>query len=187
MVHSVAYSLLLLNTDLHVAELASHMSRGQFVRNTLFAITESVRPSSPSVAPNVAARASTPELSSPRGDDASSRKSGETSDNAPSTLRMHSKRSGSIHSWKSISREGLGGMAGNASTPALTTTAYSPTSPALQQDRPQPQLQQTFSRNSAHGSVNYGRTWEHDMETVLKVRATCSSSLAVSDPNYVGQ
>ena len=36
--HAVAYSLLLLNTDLHVAEISSHMSRTQFVRNTMSAV-----------------------------------------------------------------------------------------------------------------------------------------------------
>lgn len=171
-VHSVSYSLLLLNTDLHVAELASHMSRTQFVRNTLFAITEANRPTSPSVSPNGGARASTPDLPSQnhRGDDASSRKSGETSD-GPSTLRMRSKRSGSIHSWKSISKEALGGVLGNASTPALTTsTSQAPTSPSINEPK------NTFSRNSVHmGSVNYGRSWEHEMETLLKVRVQCAS------------
>ncbi|KAK4054533.1 hypothetical protein OIV83_001027 [Microbotryomycetes sp. JL201] len=37
-VHAVAYSLLLLNTDLHVVDSASRMSRQQFVRNTLSAV-----------------------------------------------------------------------------------------------------------------------------------------------------
>lgn len=34
-VHTICYSLLLLNTDLHMADLDSRMSRGQFVKNTL--------------------------------------------------------------------------------------------------------------------------------------------------------
>jgi hypothetical protein len=43
-VHAVAYSLLLLNTDLHVADLAVRMSRSQFVRNTLSAIQMQLQP-----------------------------------------------------------------------------------------------------------------------------------------------
>ena len=39
-VHSVAFSLLLLNTDLHVADTHEHMKRTQFVRNTLAALAE---------------------------------------------------------------------------------------------------------------------------------------------------
>ena len=45
--HAVAYSLLLLNTDLHVADLATRMSRNQFVRNTVTAIQMQIQPTSP--------------------------------------------------------------------------------------------------------------------------------------------
>uniref|UniRef100_V5E843 SEC7 domain-containing protein n=2 Tax=Kalmanozyma brasiliensis (strain GHG001) TaxID=1365824 RepID=V5E843_KALBG len=40
-IHSVVFSILLLNTDLHIAELQERMTRQQFVRNTLGAIAES--------------------------------------------------------------------------------------------------------------------------------------------------
>ncbi len=144
-VHSVSYSLLLLNTDLHVAELASHMSKTQFVKNTLFAITEAMSPTSPTQNPT--ARSSTPDLFD------SSRQSGEASDHAPSTVRMRSKRSGSITSWKS-DRETVGGVHGNASTPALVSS-------------PGDQFRTLAFRNGGHP---HGRAWEHDMEHMLKVR-----------------
>ena len=35
MVHTVCYSILLLNTDLHIADIESRMTRSQFVKNTL--------------------------------------------------------------------------------------------------------------------------------------------------------
>ncbi|KAF2144516.1 uncharacterized protein K452DRAFT_143193 [Aplosporella prunicola CBS 121167] len=38
-VHTMCYSLLLLNTDLHMADIESKMTRGQFVKNTLPTIT----------------------------------------------------------------------------------------------------------------------------------------------------
>jgi hypothetical protein len=34
-VHTIAFSILMLNTDLHLAELEQHMTRSQFVKNTL--------------------------------------------------------------------------------------------------------------------------------------------------------
>ncbi|KAH7335903.1 hypothetical protein B0J17DRAFT_719566 [Rhizoctonia solani] len=42
-VHAISYSLLLLNTDLHIAELSSHMSKNQFVRNTWAVIQDQIR------------------------------------------------------------------------------------------------------------------------------------------------
>ncbi|KAG8754708.1 hypothetical protein FRC12_011107 [Ceratobasidium sp. 428] len=42
-VHAISYSLLLLNTDLHIAELSSHMSKTQFVRNTWAVIQDQIR------------------------------------------------------------------------------------------------------------------------------------------------
>jgi hypothetical protein len=38
-VHTICYSILLLNTDLHLAEIESRMTRSQFVRNTLPTVT----------------------------------------------------------------------------------------------------------------------------------------------------
>ncbi|KAF1946479.1 hypothetical protein EJ02DRAFT_508706 [Clathrospora elynae] len=38
-VHTICYSILLLNTDLHVADIESRMTRSQFVRNTLPTVT----------------------------------------------------------------------------------------------------------------------------------------------------
>ncbi|KAG8952930.1 hypothetical protein FRC04_003381 [Tulasnella sp. 424] len=164
-VHSVAYSLLLLNTDLHIADIASHMSRGQFVRNTLFAITESARSSSPTSAAhpslNPAARASTPDLPS-HSEEVSRRQSGETSD--PTTLRMRSKRSGSITSWKSGSREAVGGMLGNASTPALlSSSAVNQPNGASSNDASKPS-----TPIAARGPPVFSRSWEIEMENLLK-------------------
>ena len=39
MVHTICYSILLLNTDLHMADIESRMTRSQFVRNTLPTVT----------------------------------------------------------------------------------------------------------------------------------------------------
>ncbi|BFZ59061.1 hypothetical protein YB2330_000063 [Saitoella coloradoensis] len=44
-VHAIAYSLLLLNTDLHVADLSStqHMNRAQFTKNTISAVRAQIK------------------------------------------------------------------------------------------------------------------------------------------------
>ena len=39
-IHSVVFSLLLLNTDLHVADIQDRMTRTQFIRNTMAAVSE---------------------------------------------------------------------------------------------------------------------------------------------------
>ena len=95
MVHAVAYSLLLLNTDLHVAKLSQKMSRSQFVRNTLSAIQIQLRTYSG------VARSSTPELMP---DDGSSVRL-ENNDMAASTIRSRPTRSGSVASWNSTGKE----------------------------------------------------------------------------------
>lgn len=156
-VHSVAYSMLLLNTDLHIADIASHMSRGQFVRNTLFAITESAPTASAHPSLNPAARASTPDLPS-HSEEANRQQSGDSSD--PTTLRMRSKRSGSITSWKSGSREAVGGMLGNASTPALISSPANGAAPSNDPSRPH--------TASVRGPPVFSRSWELEMENLLK-------------------
>ncbi|GAA5975532.1 hypothetical protein JCM11641_004297 [Rhodosporidiobolus odoratus] len=49
-VHAVSYSLLLLNTDLHVVDTTSRMTRQQFIRNTVEAIKSQTGDSSENVA-----------------------------------------------------------------------------------------------------------------------------------------
>ncbi|KAE8441415.1 hypothetical protein EG329_004971 [Mollisiaceae sp. DMI_Dod_QoI] len=46
-VHTVCYSLLLLNTDLHLADIEQKMTRSQFVKNTMPTIRKSVADSAP--------------------------------------------------------------------------------------------------------------------------------------------
>ncbi|KAG8907445.1 hypothetical protein FRB99_004240 [Tulasnella sp. 403] len=186
-VHSVAYSLLLLNTDLHIAELTSHMSRPQFVRNTLGVINDQVRPSSPTASrpsPYHSARASTPDLPTQAEGTDLPRQSGELSD-APSTLKMRSKRSGSISSWKSGSREALGVILGNMSTPTLA----SPTAPGQNGastgdlDPPRSASQKSVPPST---SIVYGRAWEHDMETLLKEMYNAVKAQQILQPTTPG-
>lgn len=153
-VHAVSYSLLLLNTDLHVAELAQRMSRAQFVRNTLTAIQMQIRP-------NGVDRSSTPELT--HDDGSSIRNLGSDGSDAGAGALRRGQRSSSVTSWNSISREFV-------NTPA--TTPNSGTS--------QTQLNESVTsvhdpkvKNASVPSIVYGRNFDTDMENLLKVWSLC--------------
>ena len=80
-VHTVTGAMLMLNTDLHIADLTKHMSRADFVRNSMRAIQESVP---------LTDRGSTPDLVR---DDSSSSKFGQDSNASvtPSSSSMRAK------------------------------------------------------------------------------------------------
>jgi PH/SEC7 domain-containing protein len=138
-VHQVAYSLLLLNTDLHVAELATRMSRSQFVKNTLATLQmQNLRPRHQS--------------SIDLNQDEDVFQSASVNDGLQTITRK--TRSDSITSWNSISRDlpassqvSVGGSArlSNGSTPSI----------------------QTFPPDNKSPIV-YNRGWENDMEQLLK-------------------
>ena len=153
MVHAVSYSLLLLNTDLHVAELSTRMSRSQFVRNTLTAIQMQLQPTT-------ARPLSVSDLTY---DDCGITQSTgfEGADVSP-----RSKRSDSITSWNSISRETL------TSSPAPNTVGHGPPS-GRPSNGSTPSVHvphgQDLKTNGFSPPPAYGRTWEIEMEGLLKV------------------
>lgn len=165
-VHAVSYSLLLLNTDLHVADLSTRMSRNQFIKNTLTAIQTQLQPVS-------IARLSTSDLTY---DDCSSIR-GVGSEETEKGFRK--KRSDSITSWNSVSRE------------VIMST---PTSPGGGQGLPlgahlpngsTPSVQ--VSNSHDYGSSNqfthvYGRAWENDMENLLKEMYNAIKSQQILQP-----
>lgn len=177
-VHAVSYSLLLLNTDLHVAELSSHMSRTQFVRNTMSVVMPQRKQS--------VAESDAPPPPAPAGNDSvveDSRASG--SDAGDTGPRPHSKRSGSMQSWKSISRDVLvpgaplvstptstGGV--NGSSSSLAGTASEQATPTIGQDTPSSQ------------SLLSGRNWEMEVETVLKEMYNAIKSQQILQPTTNG-
>ena len=153
-VHAVTYSLLLLNTDLHVADITSRMSRSQFVRNTMRAIQ---------MQPHPTRCASTADLDL---DDTSSGP-GTNSDGTETPSVTRSKRSGSIASWNSISRDTFvsSGAMSSAGLSAVQRSLNSSTtsfqhSPGVE------------SKPLSTGSLQvvYDRSWEVEMEALLKVR-----------------
>lgn len=147
LVHAVSYSLLLLNTDLHVADLATRMSRSQFVKNTLTAIQTQIQPST---FPTQKSFSDLTETSSVR----------VNSENHSTTdSPMRSKRSDSITSWNSV-REGI--LISSASAPAPQMS-----SPGHHANDSTPSI--SASARESQKLPAYGRTWEIDMENLLKV------------------
>ena len=133
----MAYSLLLLNTDLHVAELSTRMSRNQFVRNTLSAIQMQVHPNG-----------------SNSDFDSSSGRQG--SDHTGGTPGKRIKRSDSMTSWSSLSRDGVPGL-----SQTLSPQVNDSTSSFLAVSNDQ--------KENGGATVLYDRNWENDMEAMLKV------------------
>ena len=191
-VHAVAYSVLLLNTDLHVAELASRMSKNQFVRNTMTAIQMQLQPSG---------MASSTDLSY---DDWSSVRAGSEGGEGPgNTVRARAKRSDSITSWNSVTREALVPSSGTlvnssgqltlASDPAGSSSAnHSSVSVGASSNQEGKQSQDTNpppaaasasapAAMSSSGPVSsstilYDRNWEGEMEALLKVGLSRAAS-----------
>lgn len=150
-VHAVTYSLLLLNTDLHVADITSRMSRSQFVRNTMTAIQMQLHPTR---------YGSTTDLDL---DDASSGP-GTNSDGTETQSVPRSKRSGSIASWNSVSKDTF------MSSGALSPAVLSMTQPSLNSSTTSFHHSPGVESKSLSGQVVYDRNWEVEMEGLLKVR-----------------
>ncbi|KAG1870198.1 hypothetical protein DFJ58DRAFT_653231 [Suillus subalutaceus] len=136
-IHAVVYSILLLNTDLHIADIANRMSRSQFVRNTMMAIQSQSHPSQYGSSPDLNDDNSSGPLTA--------------SDGTETQSLARSKRSGSIASWNSISKDTF-----FASAPP--SSAVSTTQPSL-----------NSSTTTAPSTATFDRSWEIDMENLLKV------------------
>ena len=143
-VHAVAYSLLLLNTDLHVAELSTRMSRNQFVRNTLSAIQMQVHPNG----------------SSSDFDSSSGRQGSDHMGGTPKRV----KRSDSMTSWSSLSRETVPGLSQSLSPQVNESTA---SFLAINNDQ----------KENSSATTLYDRNWENEMEAMLKVSQRTVRSL----------
>ncbi|KAH7923717.1 hypothetical protein BV22DRAFT_1196481 [Leucogyrophana mollusca] len=163
-VHSVTYSLLLLNTDLHVADIATRMSRSQFVRNTMAAIQMQLQPNM---------FASSTDLNH----DDNSSGPGTGSEGTETMSLARSKRSGSITSWNSISKETF------MSSPGVSY-AGSTVQPSLNSSTTSVQLSSGQESKSSTGpsSVTYDRNWEIDMENLLKEMYNAVKSQQILQP-----
>ena len=98
------------------------------------------------------------EVASPRPMDASE---------GTNTMRMKSKRSGSIQSWKSISRDMLPGLNGLADS--ASSLAPQQSDRTMSENTQASSTSQSFTSSMA-SSIH--RNWELEMESLLKVCST---------------
>jgi hypothetical protein len=186
-VHQVVYSLLLLNTDLHVADLAYHMTRQQFVNNTMSTLITPSRTSSSAPTPARSpspTRPDNPELSRKSSIDPINNNSNNNNNTGTGTsldksgppisiqnINLRVKRSGSMTSWKgSPAREPPSSGLGNQVFPSGTATETS----SLNGSTVSVHDPMGRKHSTANGSVSSlpivgQKAWEGDIENYLKV------------------
>ncbi|KAI6000564.1 hypothetical protein EDD15DRAFT_2159814 [Pisolithus albus] len=153
-VHAITYSLLLLNTDLHVADIPNRMSRSQFLRNTMATILQSNR------------HGSSIELDPE--DDSSSPVGSEGTETQSLT---RSKRSGSNASWNSVSKDTFASTGATSST--LSATQHSQNNSAMSSQHPS-----VNEPKSPNAHAIFDRSWETEMESLLKGVSSVAAFLA---------
>ncbi|KZT10625.1 uncharacterized protein LAESUDRAFT_720978 [Laetiporus sulphureus 93-53] len=172
-VHAVTYSLLLLNTDLHVADLAQRMSRGQFVRNTLATIMQPDNSNS--------------DLSY---DDWTSFRAGSESDIGGATVRGRAKRSDSIISWNSVTTRDGGVVASptadhpprRPSSVSDGVTQHHGNGSAVSVAFSARQESKAPERDAPPSAVVHGRNWENEIESLLKDMYNAVKSQQILQP-----
>ncbi|KIM21922.1 hypothetical protein M408DRAFT_29167 [Serendipita vermifera MAFF 305830] len=180
-VHQVVYSLLLLNTDLHVADLAHHMTKQQFISNTLSTLLAPSRASSSAATP---ARSGSPvqdaELRRKQSLDPVTTPTVNVSDKPgpPISIQNSSirvKRSGSVNSWKgSLSREATKESINSGSSPSVPLTSPSGTltensslNGSTVSFHESTGRKHTSGQNSVT-SLHLQKAWESEVEAYLK-------------------
>lgn len=184
----MTYSLMLLNTDLHVAEISSKMSKNQFIKNTInvvFAERRTKDIDSPLSLP--AAATSTTTLGSDDGDlgvdldDDSTRASGSTQGNTgkiyPGLQRK--KRSGSLTSWRNVIQNPSGSQ---SALQFDTQSLDSPEASRVSLNLPPSSFESPARRGSRDAlSTSSGRrNWELEVENLLKVRLFLTSNIYIT-------
>ncbi|KAG1869818.1 hypothetical protein C8R48DRAFT_791069 [Suillus tomentosus] len=159
-VHAVVYSILLLNTDLHIADIANRMSRNQFVRNTIMAIQTQTHPSRYGSSPDLNDDNTSGPLTA--------------SDGTETQSLARSKRSGSIASWNSISKDTFfASSAVSTAQPSLNSSTTSFHHSSGPESKPP---------STAPSTVAFDRNWEMDMENLLKEMYTSVKSQQILQP-----
>lgn len=155
-VHTVTGAMLMLNTDLHIADLSKHMSRADFVRNAMRAIQESM--------PD---RTSTPDLVR---DGSSSRYGSMASVISPTSTAT---------SPPPVPPAGLGTV--RAKPPVTLPTQRSASAPVVGSPIPaqrvvsevaMPSNPESRASSITVSSFSYTKSWELEAENALKVRQT---------------
>ena len=143
-VHTVTGAMLMLNTDLHIAELDKHMSRLDFVRNSIRAIQESMP---------LPDRGSTPDLIS---DDGTNTKVGFGSN-------YSAVKHSTVNDFPKTPLVPLNAPR-SASAPVYTLPR-----PYVREDRQTTANTSARASSMSINSFNYSKAWEVEAETALKV------------------
>ena len=168
-VHIVAYTLLLLNTDLHVVDSSSRMTRNQFVKNTMTAITAQHRIDSYASTTNAStSRTSFVDTSSIMEEPTSYTNGIQGNDETDrwhnGDVRNRGQRSGSVASHRSLPRENQATI----STPNLHNT--SPTKNlSLTSGYFSTKSRKTGSLSNISSYAANNRSKEAELESLLKV------------------
>lgn len=167
---------MLLNTDLHIAEISTRMSRSQFVKNTLGVVISQMKTGTESPLSIPAAAISTTSFDDD--EDGTLEATGPVAPSSPSMkphpLRHHPKnRSGSLGSWRSIMQNAAGSQSaiqlgdgpGSTESPEASRVSLNlPPGGGAYFDSPE----RRTSREAIAGSGTK-KLWESEMENLLKV------------------
>ncbi|KAK5801674.1 hypothetical protein F5H01DRAFT_284071 [Linnemannia elongata] len=146
-VHAITYSILLLNTDLHIVQQSSKMSKSAFIKNTLHVVQQSDHDRSEDISSSSSQSVMSVDpvgLGLPRSLTA------ETS-LEPISPTGSKRRTPSVKSWKSGNSQQSTGLVGSS-----ISTNTQPYNSKLGTDP---------RANSGHGN---GKVWQHELETLLK-------------------
>ncbi|WVQ83934.1 hypothetical protein IAT38_006078 [Cryptococcus sp. DSM 104549] len=143
-VHTVAAAMLMLNTDLHIAELNKHMSRTDFVRNAMRAIQESMPAED---------RASTPDLVRDNASTSNKPSLGSSSSMATSFASVRAK----------TPTQPPTATPRSASAPVVTSPV-----PHRRADSSLSASTSTYDGKSRSSSFSYTKSWELEAEAALK-------------------
>jgi PH/SEC7 domain-containing protein len=157
-VHTITAAMLMLNTDLHIADLNKHMSRSDFVRNALRAISLSTE--------GAPGTGSTPDLVK----DNSSKFGGSSAASIASVTVGPNGRMKSIPAPRSASAPVVALAAGSASGSASALSRVDSIGGVLEQIK-------LRGSQTTVGSFSYTKAWESDAESALKVSRWVSSQM----------
>ncbi|KAG0057111.1 hypothetical protein BGZ83_001545 [Gryganskiella cystojenkinii] len=153
-VHAVSYSILLLNTDLHVVQQSTKMSRSAFVKNTLEVVQAQKSSSGLGSAANMSLVVDPAGLGMPRSltSDSIPETGLAPSTSASSFPSMGKRRTPSVKSWKSGHSQQSGGYdpGNNINTNLNSNNSKMGTDP------------------SANGGYGNGKAWTQELENLFK-------------------
>ena len=152
-VHTVTAAMLMLNTDLHIADLSKHMSRNDFVRNAVRAIQESMPGTE---------LASTPDLVR---DDSDSIKQGSIVSVSPSSTSIRKQ----TPALPPNALRCASAPVTTVPTPQPPSRAESERSVSLANGIGMIMTSQARGSSTTISSFNYTKAWETEAEAALKV------------------